>query len=100
MSSMGKRQLRVGLLALFVVVVEVAGVAVARFAGGSSGGEAKGSRDADAGPAWVGAGETPNARHEAADEAHQAKFERGRGKEADREGPSSPAAEQVGDRAY
>lgn len=51
-------------------------------------------------PAWVGDGEVPNARREAANEAHQAKFDRGHGKEADREGPSSPADEQVGDRAY
>jgi hypothetical protein len=50
-------------------------------------------------PAWVGEGETPNARQEAADEAHQAKFDRD-GKEASREGPRSPADEQVGDRAY
>ena len=57
------------------------------------------SHQLDAKPAWVGDGETPNARHEAADEAHQAKFDRGRqgGRPA---GPSSPAAEQVGNRAY
>jgi hypothetical protein len=51
-------------------------------------------------PAWAGDNEVPNARHEAADEARQAKFKRGHGKEADRRGPASPAAEQVGDRAY
>ncbi len=58
------------------------------------------SHQLDAKPAWVGDGETPNARHEVANEAHQAKFERGNGGEAARRGPSSPAAEQVGDRAY
>ncbi len=41
-----------------------------------------------------------NARHDAAREARQAKFESGHGNEAGREGATSPAAEAVADRAY
>ena len=75
------------------VVVVVAGGVVVLSTDGSS------SRH-DRTPAWARDGEVPNALHEAANEARQAKFDRGHGKEGDRRGPSSPAAEQVGDRAY
>src|SRR5581483_10608025 len=85
------------LVALLVAVVAaVTGGAIALASGGSSS-----ARHKD--PAWARDHEVPNALHEAANEgreAHQAKFERDRGKEADRQGPSSPAAEQVGNRAY
>ncbi|MCW2966518.1 MAG: hypothetical protein JWM71_290, partial [Solirubrobacteraceae bacterium] len=52
---------------------------------------------------WAHGHEVPNALHEAANEGkeqHEAKFNRSRGGEARREGPTSPPAEQVGDRAY
>ncbi|MEA2273178.1 MAG: hypothetical protein QOI98_1886, partial [Solirubrobacteraceae bacterium] len=41
-----------------------------------------------------------NARTEAAHEAHEAKYERGNGKEGERKGPSNPNAETVENRAY
>jgi hypothetical protein len=41
-----------------------------------------------------------NPRFEAAQEGHEAKFDRGNGKEGRREGPSNPNAEQVENRAY
>lgn len=80
------------ILSLLVALL-VAGGAVIAFTGGGGKGEADK-------PAWAHGKEAPNARHEAAEEARQAKFERSHGKEGNREGPSSPAAEQVGDRAY
>ena len=96
---MSRGQLRWALGALLIAVLVVVGL-VARGGSGSA------KRVADAAPAWVKDGDTPNARHEAADEAQhaadqarQAKFTRSKGKEAAR-GPKSPAAEQVGDRAY
>ena len=80
----------IGTLAAIALII--AGSVVALISGGS--------RGHDLTPAWAHDGEVPNALHEAADEARQAKFDRGHGKEGDRRGPSSPAAEQVGDRAY
>jgi hypothetical protein len=81
---------------VLAVVAAVTGGAIALASGGHSArakGEAK----------WAEKGEVPNARTEAAREGretHEAKFERARGKEGRREGPSNPAAEQVGNRAY
>src|SRR2546421_485084 len=42
----------------------------------------------------------PNALREAGNASHEAKFNRGQGKEANRERPSTPAQEQVANRAY
>lgn len=82
---------RWGLAALAAVVVVAGAVTVVLATRGSKGEDH---------PAWVDEDqETPNARHEAANEAKEAKFDRD-GKEASREGPKSPAAEQVEDRAY
>ena len=66
------------------VVVVVAGGVVSLGTGGSSSGR-------DQTPAWARDGEVPNALHEAADEARQAKFDRGHGKEGDRRGPIEPS---------
>ncbi len=79
------------LIALMVPVLTALGVVVV------SSGQ---SRNTDAKPAWVGKGDLPNPRYEVAKEAHQAKFVRSGGNEAKRQGPISPAAEQVGNRAY
>ena len=77
-----------------VAVALVAGFAAVRHFG-------KGAPRADAKPAWVGKGEVPNPRHEVANPGvHQAKFALRSGKEARRQGPSSPAAEEVENRAY
>src|ERR1700761_7222225 len=87
---LGKLFSRWGLVAMASVVVIAGALTVVLVT--------RGARDEDH-PAWVdGDQETPNARHEAADEAKEAKFDRD-GKEASR-GPKSPAAEQVEDRAY
>jgi hypothetical protein len=84
-------------MALIVVVVAAVTAGVIALASGGS--SSAGDRD----PAWAHGHEVPNALHEAANEsreAHEAKFDRDNGKEGRREGPSSPSAEQVADRAY
>jgi PKD domain len=81
---------------ILVVVGAITGGAIALTSGGHS---ARAEREAK----WTKDGEIPNARTEVAregKETHEAKFERDKGKEGRREGPSSPAAEAVGDRAY
>jgi hypothetical protein len=87
------RKLRSVWTLLGAIVVIAGGVAVALALSGSS-------RERDRDPAWARGHEVPNARQEAANEARQAKFDRKDGKEANREAPKNPAAEQVGDRAY
>ncbi|MCW3064840.1 MAG: hypothetical protein JWN32_2012 [Solirubrobacterales bacterium] len=82
---------------LLVAVAVVTGGAIGLASSGSSPGRAKSA------PTWARGGEVPNAQHERANEAknaRQAKFERGKGKEGSRTGPTTPAAEQVGNRAY
>src|SRR4029079_10692830 len=86
------------MVSLVAVVAVVAGGLITLTSGGSSPG-----RDGDQDPAWARGHEVPNALREAADEGREARegqFNRGHGKEGRREGPSSPAAEQVADRAY
>jgi PKD domain len=87
---------RVAVLIL-VAAAAVTGGAIALTTGGKS--SARGEREA----AWARGHEVPNALHERAMEGRQAKeakFEREHGKEGERGGPRSPAAEQVGNRAY
>lgn len=92
------RRARLAVGVLFICLVG-AGVTVALTSGGGS---SRGERDGDK-PAWADGQEAPNAGTERAREGkdqRQAKFERDQGGEARREGPKSPAAEQVGNRAF
>jgi len=79
-------------------VVGIVGALMLAFGLASCGGESQSSVEADLGPYSA-----VNAQHERAYEgidAHQASFQADQGGEANRQGPSNPAAEQVADRAY
>ncbi|HEY2636761.1 MAG TPA: hypothetical protein VGI54_05175, partial [Solirubrobacteraceae bacterium] len=90
---------RLGIAVLVLVIA--GGVAYAVASGSKSGGQEE--------PAWAKGHEVPDALKERAhegeeahggEEAHKAKFERDKGGEGGGEGPKSPAAEQVAERAY
>src|SRR3954453_10717926 len=84
---------------VFAVILVVLGLPLAACQTGG----AKTSEKAQRPPAWAKGHEVPHAGAEPAKEGgeqRKATFEREHGREAERRGPSNPAAEQVGNRAY
>ncbi len=87
-----------GSLGFIALIVAAFALALGLAACGSSGGSTSGEGESDLGPF-----SEMNAQQERAHEGqenHKATLEQGQGGEANREGPSNPVNELVGDRAY